>query len=381
MNVSCIPGLAQALFEEAEDAHALLDPATELVLAANSAMRYLTGFTEQRLVGTTASFLVRSEVRGGMDLFRAAFHKTQSFHSRGGFLLRTVQEDVWVPIDLTLTRLAVQPHVLGLLTARLRKETVLERRVAERTAELAKANETLQAEIAERKQGEETARDLLQQMVTAQEAERRRIARELHDEMGQHLAALLLGLKTLRDRSEDQAVVLHAVDNLEAIARELGRRVRDLMVELRPAALDELGLATALRNLVEAIAERSQLEVDFQCLGLDTGALPPHIETCIYRIAQEALTNVIRHAEAHCVSLVVERQHGQVMVILEDDGHGFDPDTLVRPSTEVRRMGLRGIKERIELLRGTLQIESAAGEGTALFARLPLPGGPRGKQP
>src|SRR5262249_10222159 len=154
-----------------------------------------------------------------------------------------------------------------------------ERGVAERTAELAKANNTLRAEIVERKQAEETARDLLQQLVTAQEAERRRIARELHDEMGQHLAALMLGLKSLRDRSEDRSAVLHAADNLEAITRELGRRVRDLTVELWPAALDELGLSTALRNLLEAMAECSQLEVDFQCLGLDAEVLPPHIET------------------------------------------------------------------------------------------------------
>ncbi|HEY7427543.1 MAG TPA: histidine kinase [Gemmataceae bacterium] len=228
MNIYGIPGLAKALFEEAEDAHVLLDLATEVVLGANLAMQHLTGFTEQGLLGRTASSLVRSEVRGGMDLFRSAFHKTQSFHSRGGFLLRTVQDGVWVPINLTLSRLHVPPHVLGLLTVGLRKEADLERRVAERTAELTKTNESLQTEIVERKRAEETARDLLQQTVTAQEAERRRIARELHDKMGQHLAALLLGLQSLRDQSEDRSAFLHSVDNLEAIARALEQRVRDL---------------------------------------------------------------------------------------------------------------------------------------------------------
>ncbi len=251
----------------------------------------------------------------------------------------------------------------------------LERRVEERTAELARANETLKAEVAERQRVEEARRDLLGRLVTAQEEERRRISRELHDRMGQQLAALMMGLKTLGVDSYGRHSALDTLRQLEEMTDELSREVHTLAWGLRPPALDDLGLETALSNYVEEWAERARVPVDFHSSGFGGGRLPLTHETAVYRIAQEALTNVARHSGADRVSFILERRGDHVLAVIEDNGGGFDVEAALLPAGRARRLGLLGMRERAALLGGTINFESAPGAGTTLFVRIPFGAG------
>jgi PAS domain S-box-containing protein len=247
----------------------------------------------------------------------------------------------------------------------------LEFRVQERTSELDAVNGALRDEIIEKRRSESSRQDLLRQVVTAQEEERRRISRELHDEVGQHLTALMLGLKSL-ESAPDGRDRTGSLKDLRALAERLGQEVHEIALRLRPTALDDLGLLRTLTHYVEEWSTRCGVEVDFHSGGLTGERLPPHIESTIYRIVQEALTNVIRHAEATRVSLLIERRANHVTVIIEDNGRGFGAETVpgdIRP----KRLGLLGMSERAALVDGNLSIESNPGEGTTVFVRIPLP--------
>jgi PAS domain S-box-containing protein len=266
------------------------------------------------------------------------------------------------------------------LNARLREtQDRLEQRVAERTGDLAAANATLRAEIARRERAETDRRDLLQRLTSAQEGERRRIARELHDQMAQHLAALGLGLKVVEDATPDPSPARDRLRQLQALTGVIGREVHNLALELRPTALDDLGLESAVANHAERWSERSGVEVDFHGTGLDGGRLPAPVETALYRVAQEALTNVLKHANARRVSLILQRTPGQAVVVVEDDGVGFDAESVTAPTRDGGRLGLVGMRERVALVGGTLTVESAPGGGTTVIARIPLPGDGEGK--
>jgi len=250
---------------------------------------------------------------------------------------------------------------------------VLERRVAERTQDLALANAALQAQIGELARGEQARQQLFRQLVTAQEEERRHIARELHDQLGQMLTGLILGLKALQDSVPPGDSIAERVAQFQAMAVQIGQEVRSLAVQLRPTVLDDLGLEVALSRYVEQWSAQAHVAVDLHASGLDGERLPLAVETTLYRLVQEALTNVLKHARASEVSVIVERHSDEARLIVEDDGVGFgaplpptSPDTL--PS-----LGLLGMQERVALLNGTLTIESAPGSGTTIFARIPLP--------
>jgi two-component system, chemotaxis family, CheB/CheR fusion protein len=248
----------------------------------------------------------------------------------------------------------------------------LEARIHARTRELAAANAALQAEISEHKQAEQARQLLLRQLVIAQEEERRRIARELHDQMGQDLTVLMLGLKTLRDAAPADSPVHERVAPLQALATRIGREVRTLALELRPPALDDLGLVATLANAVEEWSARVLVAVDFHTIGLEQQRLPSSIETALYRLALEALNNVFKHAQATNVSLIVERRTGMAQMIVEDDGRGFDVAAARRSAHTEQRLGLVGMDERVAQLGGTLTIESAPGRGTTVFVRIPV---------
>ncbi len=233
----------------------------------------------------------------------------------------------------------------------------LEARVAERTAELMRAN---------------AARvELLRRLVRVQEDERRRVSRELHDGLGQELTALMLGLKELERAIPEGSPGRGRLREVEASVGRIGREAHDLAVELRPSALDDIGLGPALATYVAKWSERTGVAADFQSPGQDAYRLPPEVETALYRVVQEALNNIAKHAAAHYVSVIVERRPGEVTTLVEDDGKGFDPDQL-GPAPE-RRLGIIGMRERLALLDGTLLIESGEGAGTTLRARIPLP--------
>ncbi|MFL5800924.1 MAG: PAS domain-containing protein, partial [Roseiflexaceae bacterium] len=247
----------------------------------------------------------------------------------------------------------------------------LELRVEGRTQELTEANRRSRVEIMEYERVEVARGELLRRLVTAQEEERRRIARELHDQFGQQLSALRLGLAALADPAQSDRP--DAVPRLQQIAAQLDQDVDRLALELRPTTLDDLGLRVALQQHVEEWAERHSIPAEFQAIGIDRVLIPPEIEIVIYRVTQEALTNVLKHADARHVSVILERRDGQVGAIVEDDGGGFDPEA-VQQATEIHhRLGLLGMQERVALVGGTLTIESAPGRGTTVFVHIPLP--------
>ena len=208
-------------------------------------------------------------------------------------------------------------------------------------------------------------RDALRRAVQAQEAERRRLARELHDETGQALTSILLGLSAV-ERAESAEAAHVAAGELRGLVVETLQSVRRLAVELRPSALDDFGLEPALRRLGQAMRERGELDVQVEA-RLGEERLPAEVETALYRIVQEALTNVVKHAGAAHVSIVLTRKQGSVVVMIEDDGRGFD-----LAESSVDRLGLLGMRERVQLLDGSLEIEAAPGAGTTLVVELPL---------
>lgn len=207
-------------------------------------------------------------------------------------------------------------------------------------------------------------RQLMNRVFSAQEDERRRIARELHDETSQAITSLIVGLRALEEEHPD---FRHRSEELRHLASATLEEIHNLILELRPRVLDELGLVPALRRYTADFGHKHSIAVEFQSLG-SVGRLPPMVETCVYRVVQEALTNVARHAEAQSASVVLDIRPELVTAIIEDDGKGFDLDQEV----SVRSLGLAGMRERASLLDGSLQIESSPGSGTAIFLKIPL---------
>jgi signal transduction histidine kinase len=253
----------------------------------------------------------------------------------------------------------------------------LETRVRKRTAELARSNEVLQVEIAERKRAEEAKQQLLLRLVTAQEEERRRIARELHDQMGQYLTALMLGLQSLKEPSAASSLAQARVGRLQALTDQLMQEVHRLARELRPAALDDLGLPTALRRYTEECSRYGGVSVEFHSHDFGAERLPPHVEVTLYRVVQEALTNVLKHAHANRASVLLEHRHDHLLVIVEDDGTGFDAEAVMAAPDAQCQLGLLGMQERVGSVGGILEIESTRGAGTTVFVRVPVVAGER----
>lgn len=247
----------------------------------------------------------------------------------------------------------------------------LEQRVAERTAELAETNASLKAEIGERRRVEQERQLILQQLVTAQEEERRRISRDLHDQLGQQLTALRFNLEVLKGQCAEDAEMYEQIKRTETIAQELDVGVNFLAWDIRPAALDDLGLAAALANFLKEWSKHTSIAVEFHKTGLTKERLSPEIETTIYRIAQEALNNVSKYAQVSHVDVILERQDGHAALMIGDDGQGFDPEK-VSVTGDRRGLGLINMRERAALVGGTLEIESAPGAGTTIYARLPV---------
>jgi signal transduction histidine kinase len=210
-------------------------------------------------------------------------------------------------------------------------------------------------------------RRALQRAVEYQEAERKRISRELHDEIGQALTSILIRLKALQDET-DMETIAERLDGLRYLTSESIEELRRLAVDLRPAILDHLGILPALRWYIQQLADQSDLTIQF------TGPekmerLPEAIELVLYRVAQEGLTNAIRHSQAGQIEVVLEQSAHVLRLRVVDDGKGFDPQKLDRG------LGLVGIRERVELLKGKCGVDTTPGEGTHLWVEIPLPEG------
>lgn len=212
---------------------------------------------------------------------------------------------------------------------------------------------------------------VLRRTVLDQEAERQRIARELHDSLGQYLTVMRLDLDGIGREAEASAAIRARVDKLKNLTTDVGQEVNQLAWEIRPTALDDLGLQTALQQFLEEWQERSTLVFDVH-LVLNERRLPPPIETALYRVLQEAIRNVVKHAQARQVGVILEATQSEVRLIVEDDGKGFVWDEAARAAGPSDRLGLIGIRERLALVGGSLEIETAPGAGTTLLIHVPL---------
>ena len=235
-------------------------------------------------------------------------------------------------------------------------------------------------DITERQWATEDLQKLSTELMNAQEAERKRISQELHDELGQSLTAMRINLAALeKDLSLGLPTSRNKLSETSMLVDETLEHVRELSHALRPTMLDELGLVPTLRWYVNRYAERLGIEVEFDAMDLEDRPAA-EIETTLYRIVQEALTNIAKHAQARRVHLRLSRRESRVTALIEDDGIGFDVQKRMAADAPGSGAGLFGMRERVALWGGTFTIQSRPDQGTWLFVELPLsPRSPRGK--
>ena len=227
-------------------------------------------------------------------------------------------------------------------------------------------------DITERKQAEESLRLLSGQLLHLQDQERRRIARELHDSAGQILTALSLNLSLVQSENGNTCSrTAKAIEDSVSLVQELSQELRTISHLLHPPLLDEVGLASALRSYLDGFTERSKIKVDLE-LPEDLGRLPQDLETAIFRIVQECLTNIHRHSGSPVARICITRSDSQVSLEVEDRGKGIPPEKRgAMESGGTPGVGIRGMRERLRQLGGSLEINSN-GTGTVVVGRLPV---------
>lgn len=230
------------------------------------------------------------------------------------------------------------------------------------------------ADITLKRMAEQLRERFLETVLEVQETERQHLARELHDETGQSLTALLVGLLALEGSLTEESHKEHTRmlrQQLREVVADIGRLSRGL----HPAVLDEMGLVSAVARLASDMREVHKVKVNYRYAGLEDGErLPSTVELTIYRIVQEALNNIAKHANARHVDVELRKSHGKLMFSVEDDGDGFDPEALPPPDVSAGGLGLFSMRERIALLGGEVTIESSPAHGTTILAQVPLKG-------
>jgi signal transduction histidine kinase len=243
----------------------------------------------------------------------------------------------------------------------LKAQSALEERVLERTKDLDRVNRNL--------------RELSARLMQLQDDERRRIARELHDSVGQTLAALAMNLAMVRNDVERLTKTVATLNDSEGLIRDMSSEVRTISHLLHPPLLDEAGLSSAIRWYVDGFAQRSQVDVDLD-LPEDFERLPAEMETAIFRVVQECLTNIHRHSGSPVAKIQARQRHDEVVVEIADKGKGIPPEKQEQiATTGTPGVGVRGMRERIRQLGGTVEIKSS-GNGTCVTVKLPVPAHP-----
>ena len=312
---------------------------------------------EDRAAGVPARALAQAYETGATSDERFHVRKDGSRFYCSGTVLRLGESLGFATIARDLSTQQQAADALRLVNADF------DLRVRQRTGEL-------EAEMKARSDAHQHITVLLQRIVTAQEDERARIARDLHDHLGQQLTALRLSLQRHNERLEsgegDREQVVHAL----AIAEKIDNDLDFLAWELRPAALDDHGLATALPIFVREWSQHYNIPVEYRGDKLGAGLLARDAETVFYRVAQEALNNVLKHAHASRVDVLIEPRDGFVRLVVEDNGVGFDPAE--RDLARDKGIGILGMHERASLIGASLQIESQPGQGTAVYLEAPV---------
>ncbi|MBV9173405.1 MAG: sensor histidine kinase [Chloroflexi bacterium] len=274
-------------------------------------------------------------------------------------------------INAAVLTLALQPlHALERTVDRVATGDLSARaqRVLFRDPDVERLGDTLNTMLDVLEEHRGLLQKLSEQVLAAQEDERKRIARELHDETAQALTTLLIRLKIL-ERARSEPEMRGQIDELRQLTSDTLEAVRKLAIELRPATLDDLGLVAALEAYTEAYGARMPVHVEFSAHGFDDRRLPPQVELVLYRVVQEALTNAAKHARAQQVHVALQRKSHEVLAAVDDDGEGFDVEDMMR--SRERGLGLFGMQERLALVQGELVIDSAPGRGTRVEARVP----------
>ena len=354
-----------------------------VVTSWNRGAERLFGYTAAEAVGQHISLIIPANRKAEEDDVLARLRRGQRIEHFE--TVRQAKDGRQVYISLTVSPVRdAKGTIIGAskvarnITERIHAEEALRRanaeleeRVRARTAELSSANESLRVEMAERQRVEQERIQLLTRLVLAQEDERRRIARELHDQLGQQLTALRLTLETLKAQSVERSDLRVQVETLEELARQLDEDVAFRVWELRPTVLQDLGLQAALTNYVRHWSKHFGIRAQLHTGQSTDERLTSETETMMYRLAQEALNNVAKHARADHVDVVLERSADHVSLIIEDNGVGFDASNA---KTVGEGLGLIGMHERAGLVGADLQIESTPGRGTTVIVRAPSVG-------
>jgi PAS domain S-box-containing protein len=342
----------EVLFESAPNGVLVADQVGRIILL-NAQMERKFGYRRDELIGQPVELLIPERCRGAHARHRTSFMGATEARAMGAerelFGLR--KDGTEFPIEVGLNPIKTTTGILVMAT------------VVDITARKCAA-ERLTAALTERD-------DLRRRFLRAQEEERLRLAHELHDQTGQGLTAVMIELKGLEAhvRESDR----ERIRLLRLQLERLGRTLHDVAWELRPASMDELGLASALSEYVSVWSAQYGIDADFLCDDRRVDGLTDEVRTTIYRVVQEGLTNIAKHApEATSVSVVIERVENTVRVIIEDDGSGFDPVALPSAARDRGGLGLAGMRERLALIGGEVEIESSAGAGTTIFARIPI---------
>ena len=350
----------------------------------NTGAEHIFGYSSDEMIGRSADILfVPEDVAAGVPAkeMRDARIKGRAVDERWHLRKdgkRFFASGVMMPLYVgkTLTGYA---KIASDLTEKKRQAEILqqahddlEMRVAQRTRELAESNAALLLEIEQRASAEKQRIDLLGRLVSSQEFERRRIARDLHDQLGQRLTALRLKIASLKELAVGNGNLGERIDRLQEIAERIDTEVSFLAWELRPSTLDDLGLIEAVGAYVTEWSRHYEIPAEFHSAGLGSSRFDRDVETHLYRITQEALNNTVKHAGAGRVSVLLEKMDTNLTLIVEDDGKGFDPMDERVPSDSGHGLGLTGMRERAALVGGDLEIESAKGKGTTIYVRIPV---------
>jgi two-component system, chemotaxis family, CheB/CheR fusion protein len=370
--------------ESVEDYAIFTTDAGGLIETWNAGARRMFGYTDTEAAGRHAEIIFtpedrelgapEDEMRRARDEGRAADERWHVSKQGAVFYV----SGVLVPLRDGDGQLTGYAKIARDLTERKELEDALRRahdemeaRVEKRTAELQELAGRLLDEVKERAAAEGQVRELLRRLVTVQENERRRLARELHDQLGQQMTALRLKLESAGAGAEGDGELRARIGQAQALAAEIDSNVDFLAWEMRPVALDELGVEEALQNFVREWSKHFNVEAVFHCTGFEGARLQPEVEMNLYRILQEALQNVHKHAGADRVDVLLERRGDAAVLIVEDNGRGYDPEA-EKAANSNKGMGVINMRERAALVGGRLEIESAPGEGATVFVRVPF---------